>query len=386
VSAVPGLAQWLRIGSRIKGIMRRPSKLVLQSAVLILVFVGCSSGPPPDFAPDPSLVSRIAEIRMHISGGPVCPGYTIRSAYDAVLDDGSVIPFSTRYDDDNPPALHVIFLRRTSAQATPRGDGGWDTNPDPVISAVTGFRLMVTLVARPSLIAEGAVAPEYSCMRQAFSFRGPRGKVGQSGGPGPDVTVRLNVLSSPFHDSLFVAGVEVGQAPPFYVFAQADVVPPLDWITIESRGGDGGRGADGAAGEPGAKGTDGCPAGAGGAGGRGGNGGPGGPGGPGGRITIVVPVEQPLLAGLVDAYSSGGNGGAGGERGEGGAGGEGGTGVAQNRRCANGRPGPAGAEGVAGQQGAEGSPGFRAQVFTVPSARVFEDPRLVALLEYGGER
>ena len=49
---------------------------------------------------------------------------------------------------------------------------------------------------------------------------------GQAGGNGPDVTVRLAILRSPFYDKLFVAGIQVGLAPPFYVLQDASAVPP----------------------------------------------------------------------------------------------------------------------------------------------------------------
>lgn len=349
---------------------------------LLLAVGACSSGPPPDFAPDPSLVSLISEIRIHTPSGPVCPGNTIWASYDAVLDDGSVIPFATQYDADSPPRLHMVFLRRTSAAARPRRDGGWDTDPDPVKSAVSGFRLSVSLIADPSLEAEEVVAPEYSCMRSAFSFKGPRGRVGQNGGPGPDITVRIGALASPFYDSLIVAGIEVGAAPPFYVFGRPGEIPPLDWVVVESRGGQGGRGAAGSPGAKGAKGTDGCPAGRGGAGGAGGNGGPGGAGGLGGRITIIAPTEQPLLAGLVDAYSNGGDGGPGGPGGAGGPGGDGGKGGAGVRRCSDGEPGPVGPAGAEGQAGPAGNRGLRAQVFTVPLNQVFDERSLWELMEW----
>ncbi len=346
----------------------------------------CSSGPPPDFAPDPSLVARISEVRIHTSGAPVCPGNTIWASYDAVLDDGAVIPFSTQYDDDDPPPLHMVFLRRTSQEARPRGDGGWDTDPDPLKSAIDGFRLDVSMIARPSLTVEEMVAPEYSCMRTAISFKGPRGRAGAPGGPGPDVTVRIGALATPFYDSLIVAGVEVGAAPPFYVFGHPRDVPPLDWLVVESRGGPGGRGVPGDAGVKGANGADGCPAGQGGAGGAGGNGGPGGAGGPGGRISIIAPAEQPLLAGLVDAYSQAGEGGPGGAGGEGGQGGDGGKGGAGARRCDDGEPGAAGPVGAEGQEGPPGNPGLRPQVFTVQWDQVFDERSLWPLLEFNRAR
>src|SRR5213594_4958062 len=96
-------------------------------------------------------------------------------------------------------------------------------------------------------------------MGHSFSFWGEPGGVGQPGGNGPDVTVRLAVLRSPFYDKLFVAGIQVGLAPPFYVLQDATAVPPADWLVIESRGGRGGTGTAGAKGSDGAAGAEGCP-------------------------------------------------------------------------------------------------------------------------------
>jgi hypothetical protein len=355
---------------------------------LIAIMASCSNKPPPDYAPDPGLIASITEIRMSLYDGRVCPGNTIRASYEAVLDNGAIIPFATRYDDDYPPPLHIIFLNRQSSEATPRNDGGWSTNSDPLYSVLSGFRLNAYLRANPSLSVTQVVEPDYSCERATFAFHGQRGSRGQIGRPGPDVTVHLNVLSSPFYEELLVASVEVGQAPPFYVFADATYMPHADWLVVESRGGPGGRGVAGTNGAEGTNGADACPAGTGGAGGAGGNGGPGGAGGPGGHTTIMVPDDQPLLAGLVEAYSSSGPGGKGGPAGKGGAGGEGGKGTTSGaRRCTDGTAGAAGADGAAGVDGPDGLPGSRPQVITVPADRLLRDPRIGRLLEYHyGER
>src|SRR6185503_19546070 len=183
------------------------------------------------------------------------------------------------------------------------GDGNWAAAPDPTLSAMNGFRLTAFMRDNPSVQGFATVEPEYSCMPHAFSFEGEPGQPGGTGANGPDVTVRLRYLRSPFYQRLLVASVEVGLAPPIYVFSEADRIPPADWIIIETRGGRGGRGAAGTAGQNGANGAPGCPGGAGGAGGPGGPGGNGGSGGRGGRVTVIVPSSEPLLAGLVDGRS-----------------------------------------------------------------------------------
>jgi hypothetical protein len=353
--------------------MKRPSKRTAALAVLfaVLVTVGCSKGPPPDLAPDPGLAARIEGIRIQAPPS-ACPGARIPVSYSAVLDDGSEIPFSTEYDRDNPPPLHVIMLGRSSPDATALRDGSWEAAADPLRTVSSGFRLSAFLRVRPAANGSAAVPPEYGCIRPAFRFSGSVGRRGGSGGNGPDITVRLGILSSPFYERLLVVGVEVGHAPPFYVLADADRIPPSDWISVTSRGGAGGRGVGGEDGSDGADGAAGCPGSPGGAGGAGGNGGPGGRGGRGGRITVFAPEEEPFLAGLVAWRNPGGRGGAGGEGGEGGRGGEGGDAEPPDaRRCAAGAEGSSGPDGNAGRDGSDGSPGPPLEVLTLPLWDVF---------------
>ncbi len=280
-----------------------PTSPIVWCAVGLLV-VGCGSkGPPPDYAPAPDLVSRIREVQISTNQLRVCPGEVVSVAYDAVLDDGSRVPFSRRYSRDNPPRLHVLFLGRSSPEAIPLEGGDWRADPDPHLSAMHGFRLNAFLRAKPAANGQVVVEPEYSCMPNEFSFEGERGRAGQSGGSGPDVTIRVGVLRSPFYERLLVVGLDVGAARLPYVFADPERIPLADWLRIESRGGRGGRGVRGRDGTAGSDGQAGCPGSPGGAGGAGGNGGPGGAGGRGGRTTVVVPEDEPLLAGLIEAGS-----------------------------------------------------------------------------------
>lgn len=339
---------------------------------LLVILAGCSSRPPPDFAPDPGLLAHITGLRVTASPEVACPGETIHSEYWALLDDGTALPFATRYDQDEPPDLHMVFLRRWSREALARDDGSWDTHADPLLSVISGFSLRTVMRDKPSIADTTEIVPEYSCLPRSFLFEGAPGRRGVAGAPGPDVVVRLGLVSSPFYERLLVAEIKPGAAPPFYVFADADVVPPADWLVIESQGGVGGRGRDGQNGAKGAAGQNGCPAGAGGAGGAGSNGGPGGPGGPGGRITIIVPTELPYLAGMVHAFSAGGRGGPGGKGGEGGEGGGGGRGrTPEGATCADGPAGQKGPDGAAGSAGSQGAPGPRPQVLSVPLGELF---------------
>jgi hypothetical protein len=360
-------------------------------AVLGLFTAACGPArPPADFAPAPELLSEIREIRIYPGSEAACPGQIIRASYTAVLNSGAEVPFSTTYDDDRPPPLHVVMLRRTSPDATPRENGDWDTAADPVQSVLNGFRLSAFLRQKPSLNTFTTVTPYYDCLRHAFSFRGRHAGQGTQGETGPDVTVRIGIVSSPFYERLLVAGIEVGAAPPRYVFADPDYIPPADWLLIASQGGNGGAGVPGSDGGEGTDGEPGCPGSAGGPGGAGGNGGPGGAGGRGGRLTVIAPEQEPFLAGLVDGQSVPGEGGKGGEGGAGGAGGVGGE--AQqiaNRRCRPGANGADGRPGANGPDGPDGGYGPRPETVLLPLNQVF-GPRapfpIVELLAQGSGR
>jgi hypothetical protein len=343
---------------------------VVVAAGIPLLFTACAKTPPPDFMPDPGLVSRIAALRID-APPTACAGQRIPTAYTAILDDGAELPFATSYDEDAPPDLHVVFLSRYSAQATALGNGEWTADPDPLVSAVEGFRLRALLKAKPSVSAEVVVAPTYQCVDHELEFVGFPGRDGLAGGPGPNITVRAGVVSSPFARRLLVAEVTVEDAVPLYVLADADAVPPSDWLRVAAVGGRGGRGAHGAQGAAGSAGVPGCPGGPGGAGGAGGDGEPGADGGTGGHVTVIVPEEVPFLAGLVDAHVEGGPGGPGGRAGAGGSGGAGGAVQGDARRCSAGVQGPAGPEGKAGPAGRPGRPGPRPQIITVPAGSVF---------------
>jgi hypothetical protein len=351
---------------------------------LALLSIACAKKPPADFAPDPGLVARITELRLDVPSF-ACPGQTIPAVYVAVLDDGSEVPFATSYDRDHPPALHVVFLSRYSTAATALGNGNWSASADPLASAMDGFRLRALLRARPDVQAEAVVAPEYSCLDHTLAFTGANGREGGAGSPGPSVTVRMALLSSPFVERLIVAEIAVEQAPPFYVLADALEVPPSDWVRVATVGGRGGRGTDGSGGTRGPAGRPGCPGGPGGAGGAGGDGGVGGVGGAGGHVTVIAPEEDPFLAGLVEVRRDGAPGGPGGRPGKGGLGGEGGAAQGDLRRCAAGPRAANGPDGRTGPEGRAGPFGPRPQIITVPAARVFgARPRaeLQALLTY----
>src|SRR2546422_8182565 len=139
-------------------------RLCVTTFCATLLVSGCSHAPLPDFAPDPGLVAQIRVIRIVTGYARACPGATIPAAYEAVLADGSRVPFSRSYDKKHPPRLHVVFLDRESADAVSQEDGDWVTNGNALETVTTGFRLSATLRAKPSATNTVVVPPDYSCM------------------------------------------------------------------------------------------------------------------------------------------------------------------------------------------------------------------------------
>ncbi len=321
------------------------------SAGITLAALACASNPLRDFTPDPGVVAQIQQIRIIPREPRACPGGLIQADYEAILRDGTRVPFARAYDKKNPPRLHVRFLERNSPDAVARQNGDWVADPNPLATAATGFHLTATLRADSRITTTLLLPPTYDCMPRQIAFSGSGGQ------DGPDVTVRLEVQHSPFYEKLVVARIEVGGANPSYVVADSAAIGRTEWLTIESSGGDGRNGSAGSDGIEGSPGAAGCPGQAGGQGQNGSDGGAGGDGGNGGRITIVVPSDRPELADLVRGFSPGGSGGRGGDGGRAGRGGRGGQGLfdANNLPCSNGADGPSGLDGSRGRIGFPGS-------------------------------
>src|SRR2546421_11816750 len=144
--------------------MRRAPSVV---AALVITSACGPKRPPPSFAPDPGLVSQIRELRMS-TNATACPGESFGAVYTAVLNDGALVPFESRYDKDNPPRLHVVFLERSSYEATPLEGGGWSAARDPLASAMTGFRLTATFRAKTSVTTTSLDAPAYGDMHHVL--------------------------------------------------------------------------------------------------------------------------------------------------------------------------------------------------------------------------
>src|SRR5467141_4864149 len=122
-------------------------RLCVTSFGATLFALACSHAPPEGFAPDPGLVAQIRDIRIVTAYARACPGAVIPASYEAVLTDGSRVPFSRSYDKKHPPRLHVIFLDRESPDAVSQEDGDWVAERDPLVTVTTGYRLTATLRA-----------------------------------------------------------------------------------------------------------------------------------------------------------------------------------------------------------------------------------------------
>src|SRR3989442_15847400 len=107
----------------------------------LIVAAGCGpKRPPPSFAPDPGLVEQIREIRMSTSTS-ACPGESFGAVYTAVLNDGSLVPFETRYDKVNSPRLPVPIVSPWCQEAPPIEVSDWCRTRGPPTPAVTASPL-----------------------------------------------------------------------------------------------------------------------------------------------------------------------------------------------------------------------------------------------------
>jgi hypothetical protein len=343
----------------------------------LFVMSGCGTNEPPaDLAPDAGLLAKIRTIQVTPASSRACPGAMIQASYEAVLEDGSRVPFESTYDSKHPPKLHVNALTFSSAEAVRNADGSWALSKDRLLTATTGFRLNAALKAKPAIQGTATVAPDYRCAPRAFSFVGAAGAQAQMGANGPEISVRMARGRSPFYDNLLVVAVQVGTRPPFYELYDAKALASADSLTIETRGGRGGVGINGSRGAPGRSAPTGCPSEVGAPGDNGGPGGLGAPGGRGGPVTIIVPADDPSMAALVIVHSSGGEGGPGGSGGLGGPGGKGGQGYEPmgGPSCQSARDGEPGLAGVPGRPGPEGPSGPKVEIDKVPADQVFGTP------------
>jgi hypothetical protein len=337
---------------------RWPGSSRLTRAGIALLLAACASLPR---SVEPA---RIRAIRIAPGAARVCPGETIRAAYTAVLDDGTTRPLE---------GTALGLLSRQGDGVEPADHGAWDTDPDPLVSAMTGFHLRAWLTANPSVAAETTVVPAYTCAQRQFRLSG------SSTGNGPDVTVRIAQLHTPFADSVVVVAIEAANRKPAHALLRpADLTPGA--LKVLSVGSPGRPGVAGRSwyntpecnnGEDGTDGTDGTP------------------GADGGELTVISDGDRAWLKDLVELVSAGGAGGAGGAAGIGGPAGAvrppapGQPPCPATRHGRNGRPGRAGAPGVPGPRPKRLDSTLSLLWF---GSQTFEDPKtskaLSAMLNY----
>src|SRR2546425_3453221 len=191
-------------------------RLCLTTFCATLLLAACSHAPPEGFAPDPGLVGQIRDIRIVTAYARACPGSTIPTTYEAVLADGSRLPFSRTYDKKHPPRLHVVFLDRESPDAVSQEDGDWVAERDPLVTVTTGYRLSATLRANSRITNTVVVPPDYRCMPHTFVFSADAGGPGEAGGPRPAAAGGPPRPASPVYGKAVLGGLQGGVAHPLY--------------------------------------------------------------------------------------------------------------------------------------------------------------------------
>jgi hypothetical protein len=333
------------------------------AVVASLLLSGCTH-PPAAVSTAPAR-RDIRALSIVPASSRVCPGHVIAAQYVARLGDGSRV--SLTHAD-----LSMLALRGVAAE--PRSDGGWQTDSDPLVSAVSGFHLSAVLASDTSVRADTTIVPTYECIHTSIEL------------PASDqfrlteAHIRLGTFATPFYDSVVVAVVEAGDGAPI-----ATLLGPSQMrsgaIKIHAPG------KPGRAGRAGHRGADGQPC----ANGENGDDGERGePGQPGGRVDIIVQNEAPWLADLVAVSNPGGRGGA---AGTGGAGGRAGTSSRQSGGACTSRAGRAGRMGEPGLDGPAGLPPRTTYVISSllwPGSPVWSDAAtrqaVEALIAYDAKR
>jgi len=337
-----------------------PSKLALNPQQVVNVSVQPASGQALFCPGDAFQIELVAKL----SDGTLCSN--LDGDKGCMSEKNSIIDPALVRIDAGPGA----FTDMSKFVFTP------PVNPLETAEAGIMLRGWVEQGGIKSMVGERRVSPVYDCQRDYVATLPQPGKNGENGQPGPELTVSVTSLSTPWFPNAALVRIENGTEKIYFISPSAD-----RRIRVVSKGQDG---AQGAAGAPGAVGTPGQSTGAacstgtdGGPGLAGGPGGNGGNGGPGGRIRLVVDdAKAEMLKSRVLLESVGGAAGAAGASGPGGAGGKGGAAGADEGKCggvapaagkdgALGQPGPSGKAGQAGPNGpaTEQSAGARSTLF-----------------------
>ncbi|MDC3953475.1 hypothetical protein [Polyangium jinanense] len=342
--------------------LRHIASLPFVAALPLLV--GCG---PSQAQIDPKNVVNVS-VRPASGQMLFCPGDAFQVELVAKLKDGS----SCSNVDPNKGCMGqkdtVISSEMVRIQGSSGAVGGgnfiWMPDRDVLKTADTGMGLrgwLESATSGKSMEGEAQLKPVYDCQMEQ-KIRGGKGREGEPGAPGPELTVAITTLSTPFFPDAALVRID-WPGNRFYMISPSADKP----VRITSIGGEGGHGREGA---PGIQGKDGkdatedCAEGTNGTDGtEGGPGGRGGDGGPGGLIKVILDDANPdKLKGRLLLESVGGPGGDRGPGGKGGFGGKGGKGgplKAGDATCKpkdgkNGQLGRRGPSGDAGRQGPSG--------------------------------
>ncbi len=329
-------------------------------ATLALAFTaGCG---PALIEIDPK---NVVDVAVRPASGQLlyCPGDPFLVEVVARLSDGTSC--STRDPSRGCLGQRDVLLEPDQVRARAIGaspQGGDDRfvfvpDGDPLATADTGVSLKAWIERRGVKSPEGdsKLKPVYDCRMESL-FREAHPAQGPAAAPGPEMTVAITSLSTPFYPDAALVRVDVSGQRLYFVSPSQD--RPVRLTTkgqTGSTGTLGAAGAAGAAGEDRSKTAGVCELG--GAGLKGADGTAGGPGGDGGAGGVVhVQLDERAADKLkkrVVIANLGGDSGAGGAGGPGGPGGPGGAGGPIGPDCTS----TVGAAGEAGSAGAAGSPG-----------------------------
>jgi hypothetical protein len=302
-----------------------------------------------------------------------CPGDAFQVELVAKLKDGSScsnVDASRGCMGKKDTVIDAGLVHISGSSGSPSGAANqfvWRPDPDPLATADTGMTLKGWLEEATSgqpvksMEGESQLKPVYDCTKErVFSYR-PTGQPGARGQKGPDLTISITTLSTPFYPDAALIRVDWDAQRAYIISPSAD--RPVRIISQGQPGMPGAPGADGANGADGKDAEVACGQGGdGGDGQRGQPGGKGGDGGPGGVIKVIVDeANADKLKGRLLLASLGGDGAPGGRGGFGGAGGMPGAGGELNnspdckpKMGAHGKNGQGGPEGATGKPGSDG--------------------------------
>jgi hypothetical protein len=348
---------------------------VLIAALLVELVAGCDVVPraPVDLRAAQVVSVQVAAESAHQT---VCPGEAVPLDVDMMAwlpGKSELTPVHVRREDLDDWVVDPRAFHMSSAQGKVDREGVFHADRDARTSAETGFLVDVRLPNGPLFGVR--FRPMYDCVHSigvagaagreglpgdyglaGYGIDGGVGQAGGEGGPGatgPNETVYVTLVRTPFYPRL-LAALSEGE------HEELVLVPADRSLLVLARGGDGGPGGEGGEGghafatidtqhrssrrqrgkpplqfqaqQPG----------------DGGEGGRGGAGGPGGRLVVHIDSRFPELAERLHIDVRGGSGGRGGWPGKPGDG----TpvyGYADNAH--RGRPGSHGATGAAGPDG-----------------------------------